>query len=98
MNNVLLIGRYHFLTKSSKESYTLTLVVSYKDGDITLPIVVSNTIAKYILECCHEDDLFGIKGSIGIDSDSICVLLTNYLFYLKRLKMYLIRGDYKSGY
>ena len=84
MNNVLLIGRYHSLTKSSKESYTLTLVVSDKDGDITLPIVVSNTIAKYILECCHEDDLFGIKGSIGIDNNSICVIANKLSFLSKK--------------
>lgn len=84
MNNVLLIGRYHSLTKSSEESYTLTLIVNDKDGDITLPIVVPNTIAKYILECCHEDDLFGIKGSIGIDNNSICVIASKLSFLSKK--------------
>ena len=84
LNNVMLIGRYYSISKVSEDEHILSLVISDKDGDITIPVTVNKTIADRIDEFCNEGDLFGIKGFISVDNNQLCVIASKISFISKK--------------
>ena len=51
----------------------LVIVINDEDGDLTIPIIISTTIANKLKNNCDEDSLIGIKGKIDADENGLII-------------------------
>ena len=51
----------------------MVIVINDEDGDLTIPIIISTTIANKLKNNCEEDSLIGIKGKIDADEHDLII-------------------------
>ena len=73
LNRCLLLGRYRSTTIIDDNVSCLVIVVNDEDGDLTIPIIISTTIANKLKNNCEEDSLIGIKGKINADENGLII-------------------------
>ena len=84
MNNVMLIGKYYHMTKLKNGRNKIFIIIADDKREITLPVYVSEPIVNYIKRCCNEGDLFGIKASVDIDNNELCIVASKLSFISKK--------------
>ena len=81
LNRCLLIGRYRSIIIIDDNVSCLVIVINDEDGDLTIPIIISTTIANKLKNNCDEDSLIGIKGKIDADEHDL-IIRTDKLSFL----------------
>lgn len=83
INTVLLVGKIHSVT-NTKDKFYITIVISNNDGDLTIPIHINKQIYKAMKSCYKENDLIGIKGTISVDDNELCIIASKISILSKR--------------
>lgn len=80
LNSLILVEKFHSLTKINDNISCLTIYQSHENEDIIIPVIIFNKGADNLKQCCEPEDFVGIKGHIDIDDNGLIIVTDRITF------------------